>query len=333
MTETVRRALRRVGSAEMTSALIALSAIVAAAGIYLPIRTADWMVLPVLLLLANLLVALATNARLKSLPMLFALHAALVALIVTIGLDRMNSMSGRVEVTEGSMFEASNVRVQSGLLHRLRLKEVNFLQGPFEITYAPGMKRRHTESIIRIPQQDGGWREVRIGDDTPLISGDYRFYTSHNKGFAPIVTYVSASGAAQTGSIHMPSYPANDSNQGQSWTPPGATTPLKVWLHIPEPVFDKDKAWKFAKPTNTRLVIIDGEQRHELQLGDVAALSSGQVRYDGLRSWMGYHIVGQSMTHWIAAASIMACLALLGHVLSVLVYGPRTSAPEVEHVG
>lgn len=328
MKETIERALRRIGSAEATAALIALCGGIAIVGIFFPIRTADWMVLPLALLLANLLAALVTSARLKSLPMLFALHAALVALIAVIGLDRLNSMSGRVEITEGAMFDASTVTAEAGLLHRLRLDEVKFLQGPFEITYAPGMKRRETESLIRIAKSDGTWRELRVGDHTPLIFGDYRFYTTHNKGFAPVLTYVSSSGAAQTGAIHLPSYPINDNQQGLAWTPPGTTKPLKVWLHMPEPVFEKDKAWKFAKPANSRLIVIDGEKRHELQVGEVIALGAAQLRYDGLRSWMGYVIVGQSLNHWIAATGIMACLTLLAHVLSV--FFNRSAVPEAE---
>lgn len=331
MNETIQNALRHLGSAGTTSALIVLCAAVALAGTQFPIRTSDWMVLPFVLLLANLLVALAISARLKSQPMLFALHAGLVALIVVIGLDRLNSMSGRVEVTEGAMFDASNVKAEAGLLHRLRLDEVKFLQGPFEITYAPGMKRRETESIIRIPQQDGAWHEVRVGDDTPLVFGEYRFYTTHNKGFAPVLTYMNSVGTAQTGAIHLPSYPANDNKQGLVWTPPGASKPLKVWLHIPEPVFEENKAWKFVKPANTRLVLIDGQERHELDIGEIATLGSAQVRYDGLRSWMGYTIVGQSLTHWIAAAALIVCLTLLAHVLSVLINGPRLPAPGGEH--
>ena len=328
MNQIMSSALRRIGSVEATSVMIAACGAVAAAGTLFPIRTSDWMVVPVVLVLTNLLAALATNARLKSQSMLFAFHAALVVLILAIGADRMSSMSGRVEVTEGSMFDASAVTAKVGLLHRLHLDDVRFLQGPFEIKYAPGMKRRETESVIRIPQNDGTWREVKGGDDTPLIFGDYRFYTTHNKGYAPVLTYVSASGAAQTGAVHLPSYPANDSKQGLAWTPPGATRPLKVWLHIPEPVFEKDRAWTFTKPAGTRLVLIDGEERHELQVGEVTALGPAQVRYDGLRTWMGYTIVGQSLTHWIAAASLMACLALMAHVVAVLCRGSREPAPE-----
>lgn len=333
MNQTFHKALRRLGSAETTSALIALGGATALAGIFFPIRTSDWMMPVGVLLVANLVAALATNTKLKSQPMLFALHAALIALIAAIGLDRMTSMSGRVEVTEGAMFEASNVKADAGLLHRLLLDKVKFLQGPFEITYAPGMKRRETESIIRIPQQNGAWREVRVGDDTPLTFGDYRFYTTHNKGFAPILTYVNAAGAAQTGSIHMPSYPSNESMQGISWTPPGASRPLKIWLHIPEPVFEKDKAWKFAKPANTHLVLMDGEKRQELRVGEIVTLASGQLRYDGLRSWMGYTIVGQSLTHWIAAAGFIAALVLLGYALSVLVKGSEEAALQREQGG
>lgn len=331
MNDTFQRAIHRLGSAELTTWLIVSCAAVALAGVYFPIRTSNWTMLPFTLLFANLLAALATSARLKSQPILFAFHSALVVLMLVIGLDRLNSMSGRVEITEGSMFDAANVKAEVGLFHRLRLDEIKFLQGPFEITYAPGMNRRETESIIRIPQQDGTWNEVRVGDDTPLVFGAYRFFTTHNKGFAPVLTYVSASGEAQTGAIHLPSYPANDSKQGLVWTPPGAAKPLKVWLHIPEPVFEANKAWKFVKPVNTRLVLIDGEERHELQVGEVVTLGPAQVRYDGLRSWMGYTVVAQTLAHWIAAAALIACLTLLAHVVSVFVNGTRLSALEAEH--
>jgi len=333
MTGFLHRALRHLGSAETASASIALCAAVALAGICFPIRTSTWMILPVALVLASLLAALAVDVRLKSQPMLYAFHVALAAFIVVIGLDRLNAMSGRVEVTEGSMFDASTVVVEAGPLHRSRLDEVRFLQGPFEIDYAPGMNRRETVSVIRIPEQGGVWREVRIGDDKPLIFGGYRFYTTHNKGFAPLLTYVSASGATQTGVLHMPSYPANENKQGLAWTPPGTAKTLKIWLHIDEPVFEKDKAWKFVKPVNTRLVVIDGEERHELEAGQSVALGTAQLRYDGLRSWMGYTIAGQDMTRWIAAAGLMACLALLGYVLSTFVNGSKMPAPEAEKGG
>lgn len=331
MSDAFVRSVRRLGSTEATSVLIVLSAAIAAAGVYLPIHTATWMVLPLILLLANLLAALATNARLKSQPMLFAFHAALVAMILTVGLDRLNAMSGQVEVTEGTMFDPALVKVEKGLLHDLKLGDLKFLQGVFEISYAPGMNRRETESLIRVPDGSGGWRDVRIGDDTPLIFGSYRFYTSRHKGFAPVVTYTDAAGKALVGSIHMPSYPMQENNQGITWTPPGSDKPLKVWLHIPEPVYDEKSAWKFSKPDNTRLVLIDGDNRQEIAIGETATVGAAKIRYDSLRSWMGYKIVGDTLNHWIAAASIIACLTLLWHVLSVVLWGARLPGKEVEH--
>ncbi len=169
-------------------------------------------------------------------------------------------------------------------------------------------------SLLQVPDGAGRWHQVRVGDDDPLISNSYRFYTSFNKGFAPVLTYIGPDGASVTGAVHMPSYPLRDFDQGNDWVPPGGD-PLKLWLSIPEPVFDADEEWVFRKPEDPVLVVLEGAARHELALGQVTALSGGAaVRFDGLRTWMGYSIAANLFNAWMAAVAIAATLALGVHL-------------------
>ena len=64
-----------------------------------------------------------------------------------------------------------------------------------------------------------------IGDQTPLVLEGYRFYTTSNKGFAPVFVWQPAGGAAERGSVHLPPYPVLQFAQQVEWTPPGATEP------------------------------------------------------------------------------------------------------------
>ena len=318
MSSTVFRLLRMIGSHNATLALLGLVALVVIAGLAVGIDVGDWMVLPATGLFVNLLAGLVAHATLRAQPMLFAFHAMLAVLVLLIGLDRLTALKGHVEVTEGAIFDPALATIEAGPLHPYALDQVAFVQGAFEIQYLPGMKRRETVSLLSVPAGAGEWREVRVGDDDPLIAGNYRFYTSFNKGFAPVITYTGADGQSVTGAVHMPSYPLRDFDQGNEWRPPGwgpEREPVKLWLSLPEPVYDEDNAWTFRKPTDPALVIIDGEERHELTLGQGATLAGGATfRFDSLSSWMGYTITANLFNAWMMAVAITACLALAVHL-------------------
>lgn len=238
----------------------------------------------------------------------------LLLLVLLVAADRLTALRGHVEITEGTMFDPALAEIEAGLLHDSALDRVAFLQGPFEIRYLPGMKRRETVSLIRIPDGDEGWRQVTVGDDDPLIVGDYRFYTSFNKGFAPVITYTGPDGQSVTGAVHMPSYPLHDYDQGNEWTTPGGRQ-IKLWLSMPEPVYREDAAWTFRKPADPKLVVIEGETRQELRQGQVATLAGGaKLQFTTLRSWMGYTIAANSLAPWLMAAAIAACLSLAVHL-------------------
>jgi cytochrome c biogenesis protein len=320
-----------IGSHSATLALLGVMALVVVAGLATGVVIGDWMVLPVAGLFINLIAGLVAHVALRAQPMLFAFHAMLAVLALLIGLDRLTSLKGHVEITEGAMFDPTLAVVEAGLLHPYALDQIAFVQGGYEIRYLPGMKRRETISLLRVPGAAGKWREARVGDDDPLIFGDYRFYTSFNKGFAPVITYTGADGRSVTGAVHMPSYPLNYFDQGNDWTPPGwgpEQAPIKLWLSIPEPVYDENAAWTFRKPENPVLVVIEGEARRELALGQGIALASGGgIRFDELRSWMGYTITANLFNAWMMAVAIAACLALAVHLLEKFL--PRPPAADL----
>lgn len=330
MTGPQIRLLRQLGSHSATLILLGLMALVVAGGLAGVIGTADWIGVPLAGLVINLAAALAAHGSLRGQPMLFAFHALLGLLVLLIGADQLSALRGHVEMTEGAMFDPAIAEVELGPLHPYALDEVAFVQGGFEIRYLPGMKRRETVSHLRVPSADGSWREARIGDDDPLVVGNYRFYTSFNKGFAPVVSYIGPRGQSITGAVHLPSYPLRDFEQGNTFTPPEGD-PLTLWLSIPEPVYDPDSEWAFRKPDNPVLVVITGETRQELRLGEVAGLSGGaQLRFDALRTWMGYTISANPLTPWIIATAMLACIVLMVHIWEKLApaEAPRRATPE-----
>lgn len=316
--------LRALGSHSATLAVLGVMALVVAAGLGEPVDTADWMGVPVAALFVNLIAGLVSQSTLRTQPMLFAFHAMLAVLAVLIGLDRLTALKGHVEVTEGAVFDPALAVVEAGPLHPYALDKVAFIQGGFEIGYLPGMKRRETVSLLSVPDGAGGWNEARVGDDDPLIVGDYRFYTSFNKGFAAVVTYTAADGHSVTGAVHMPSYPLRDFDQGNEWAPPGRA-PVKLWLSLSEPVYDENAAWRLATPKDPVLVAIDGDARRELRPGQAAALpGGGSLRFEELRVWMGYTITANPFGAWMMAVSVVACLALALHLLEKFRTRPKS---------
>ena len=313
-------ALRRLASTRVTLLSLLLAA---AAVLFSEVGLKGYfLALPAMLLLANLLAAVMTNTKLQRSKGLLGFHLALALLSLLVVADRLMALDGHVEVTEGTFFDPGQVTADVGPLHEWRLDRVRFSQGEFGIAYAPKMKRRDTVSQVVVPLDGGRWQAIDVGDDTPLVLAGYRFYTSFNKGFAPIVTFTSPSGHTQNGSVHLPSYPLNHYRQGNTWHPEGAAHPVKLWLHIPQAPYTEDAAWSFRKPAGARLVVLDGKSRHELREGQTAKLSEGRLRYDGLRTWMGYTISYNPLVPWILATAAIALLFLLWHILERMRQSP-----------
>jgi cytochrome c biogenesis protein len=303
----------------MASLRVTLAGLIAAAVVALIGQDGTWPIgvyiaLPFAVLFVNLVAAVATNPALRAQGGLLGFHLALAGLALLVAADRLTAFYGHVEVTEGTAFDPTLVEANAGPFHRPGLDRIRFTQGGFEIHYAPGMKRRKTFSTVYLA--DGASRAVTVGDDSPLVAGGYRFYTTFNKGFAPVVTFIAADGTAHSGSIHLPSYPLNYYKQGNEWEIPGTGVRMKLWLHIPSPVYAEDRAWRFRKPEDATLVLVDGQRRHELRPGDVIEVGGGMLRYEELRSWMGYTISYNPLISWILAAAAVAAFCLLWHSIA-----------------
>ena len=320
MTQALLIAARAASSHMVTLVFLGGVAAVVAMGLAFGIDIGTWIILPVAGLLINLLAALTVHTTLRTQPMLYCFHVMLGFLVLLVLADRLTALKGHVEVTEGAFFNPALAQTEAGPLHPYALDEISFVQGGFEINYLPGMKRRETVSFLRVPGGSGEWIEATVGDDHPLVVGNYRFYTSFNKGFAPVITYTAPGGDSVTGAVHMPSYPLRDFDQGNEWTPPSGGEPVTLWLNIEEPVYDPNVAWKFRKPTDPILVVIEDDLRHELAIGQEVAMADGaRVQFDALRVWMGYTIVANLFNTWMIAAAIAACVALAVHVWGKLI--------------
>lgn len=312
--------------------------LVAAAAIAIIAQLTDrpfalYLAAPFAVLFVNLIAALAATPKLRQQTGLLGFHLALAVLALLATFDRLMAFNGHVEVTAGTAFDPALVEASAGPLHQPRLSRIAFIQDDFAIEYAPGMKRRGTVSRVQVPDADAGWRMIAFGDDRPLIAAGYRFYTTFNKGFAPVLTYLDGAGQAHSGAVHLPSYPLNYYNQGTEWLPPGAAQPVKLWLHLPDQVYDETERWQFRKPDDAVLVVLQNDERHELRPGDAVAVGGGVLRYDELRTWMGYTIDYAPMTPWMLGAVVVGVLFLAWHVLSKQLRKPWCETPDASEVG
>ena len=314
MIRHVRIIWRALASLRLTLGCILLALAIALTGEAFGVAFGTYMTIPFALLCLNLLAAVATNPKLYRHGGLLGFHLALAALALLAAFDQLLTLSGHVEVTEGAAFDPGLVQAEAGPLHPGGLERVRFVQGGFTVKYAPGLKRRDTRSMVQVRSGNNGWRTVIVGDDRPLVFGDFRFYTSFNKGFAPLLTFFDKQGVPHRGTVHLPSYPLNYYKQGNRWTPPGGSRPIKLWLHLPKPAFETQENWQFQKPESAALVVIDGGNRYELRPGGVVDIGLGKLRYEGLRSWMGYTITYSPLLAWMLAAAATAILCLAWHV-------------------
>lgn len=249
---------------------------------------AVWLITaPLLLLAANLAAALVRSPRLRR-GGLGLFHVCLLAFLLLAAWGRLTHLDAHLNIAGGQDYEAEAVEVDAaGPWHGDGLRRIAFRQGPFTVRYAPGVKREHTTSLVAAGSEPGApWQA--IGDDTPLKIDGYRFYTTSNKGYAPVLTWTPAGGAPITGAVMLPSYPVNDWQQLHDWQAPGGRH-WKFWLRVDD--VPAETAWTLD-PAHTASVLVaesDG-QRFELKPGEQAQTVQGTLRYEWLSGWMGYRI-------------------------------------------
>lgn len=306
---------RRLASLRFTLAGMILLAIGAALSYNNPASTPVWvLVVPMALLSINLLAAIISNPRIHRRGSLLVFHLALLGVTVLVAIGFLTRFEAHIEMLEGTAFSADDlVDTKPGLWHVGHLDKVHFIQGPYTVDYAAGMMRGPTRSHIQLPDGRGGWEWRVVGDDKPLVVEGYRFYTSFNKGFAPILTWLPDHGQPETGSVNMPAYPLFEFKQDNSWTPPGASE-IKFWLRLDTGMNEKSD-WVLDGDKTTGVLVIntaDG-QRVELKPGDSAPVPGGRLRYDRLTTWMGYKIFYDPTLHLLFATAIIGVLGLFTH--------------------
>jgi len=307
--------LRRLASTRLTLLGMVLLAIGAGLSYDNPADVSVWVLAgPLLLLASNLFAAILTQPGINRRPGLLMFHIGLLSICALAAIGRLTIFEARVEVSQNSAFDVAAIdEVSQGVFHLGELYRVQFVQQGYTVEYRPGLVRGITRSHLQVSDGRGGWQSKVVGDDTPLIIDGYRFYTTFNKGFAAILTWIPDQGEAITGTLHMPSYPLFDYNQANSWTPPGSSEEIKFWLRL-DTGLDREADWLLdVSDTEAVLVVNDGEQRHELQAGQDVDLPGGQLRYEALSSWMGYKIFYDPTLKWLFIAAMLTVLGLCLH--------------------
>jgi len=272
------------------------------------------LVVPLGLLAVNLLAALLSNSVFRRQTPLLIFHLGLLAIVLLVAAGRLTYLKGELELAQGEEFGGGLSKFEAGPWHPFHLDHLHFANNGFTIGYAPGQQRERTRNRMSFVDATGGVRQTEIGDQTPLILGGYRFYTTSNKGFAPtFYWYPAAGGAPALGAVHLPSYPANEYRQAQEWTLPGSAIKLWTMLEFDEVILDPEKPSEFRLPKQHRLIVRVNEVRQELQPGQAIEFPEGRLVYVGLRSWMGYTVFYDWTIHWLLAACLLAVLALGWH--------------------
>lgn len=277
-----------------------------------PQGTPIWvLVIPMALLAINLIAAITTNPRINQQIGLLVFHVSLLLILLLATIGRLTHMDAHMELIVGTGFEQDKLlETSAGPLHFGNLDDVHFIQGPFTVEYAPGMRRGLTHSHVKVQTATGKWEERVVGDDRPLLIEGYRFYTTFNKGFTSILTWTPSNGEPITGTVNMPSYPLFDYKQDNRWNPPGSDTEIKFWLQLNTGMKEDDHWILDGRTSSGVLIVTIDDQRHEVQLGQSVQLPDGQLRFDGLTMWMGYRLFYDPTIQWMFFVSIMGVLGL-----------------------
>lgn len=306
--------LRPLASLRLTLVGMVLLAIGAGLSYGNPVTTSVWvLVVPMAFLAVNLLSAIITNPRINRRGGLLTFHIALLGVVILAAIGRLTHLEAHVEMVQDTPFSADELFDDTrGPWHAGNLDKLVFVQGPYTVDYAPGMVRGLTHSEVRVPDGQGGWESRIVGDDRPLVLEGYRFYTSFNKGFAPLLTWMPERGEPQTGVVHMPAYPLFEFKQDNTWKPPGGPE-IKFWLRLETGMTDK-AAWVLdGQKAKGTLVVNTGADRVELQPGETVNLPGGQLRYERLSTWMGYKIFYDPTLQWLFVTSVFGVIGMSVH--------------------
>ena len=305
--------LAAAASSRVTLALLALLAAGVGATYALDADATFALSAPLGLLALNLTAAIAANPVFRLHPALLVFHLALLALVVLAAAGRLTYLKGQLELAQGEVFNGQLTQSESGRWHRSQLDRAQFVNAGFTIRYEKGVNRAETRNAVRWLDDSGAERSAVIGDNEPLVRHGYRFYTSSNKGFAPVFVWHPTGGAPRRGTINLPSYPIHEYRQALEWTVPGTRTTLWTMLRFDEVLLDPEQVSQFRLPEKHTLVVRIGEARHELAPGASLTLPQGVLVYERLSTWMGYTVFYDWTLPWLFAACVLAVASLAWH--------------------
>ena len=305
--------LKHLASLKLTLAVL----ITLGGGIFLydpVVESTVWLlVAPLVAGAFNLSAAVLSNAVFRRQTALLAFHLALLAIVVLLAIGRLTYLKGELELAEGEAFSGEITRSARGPWHRSRLERVQFVNEGFTIRYEKGVRRAETRNTVKWLDDSGAEQSAVIGDNEPLIRQGYRFYTSFNKGFAPMFLWYPAEGAPRRGTINLPAYPIHEYRQALEWQLPGTNTRIWTMLQFDDVVLDPDQVSQFRLPEKHTLVVRIGEARHELTPGARLTLPQGVLVYERLSTWMGYTVFYDWTLPWLFAACVFAVASMAWH--------------------
>jgi len=279
-------------------------------------------VLPLLLLAINLLAAIFTNSRINSQPGLLLFHLALLGLVSVIAIGRLTYLDAHIEIVESQPFDPSELTEEfKGPFFSGPLNKVHFIQGPYTVDYEAKMLRGLTYSQVFLPDEQGNMVKRVVGDDRPLLIEGFRFYTTFNKGFSVLITWIPEEGPPVSGTVNMPSYPLFDYKQGNTWSTPN-NQEIKFWLQL-ETGLKVDEAWRLdGRNASGVLIVSQDKARIEMQPGDTIAVQGGRLRYEKLLTWMGYKVFYNPTIKWLFYISLICVFGLSWHFWTKLASKP-----------
>lgn len=273
--------------------------------------SAPWgIAVPLLLLSLNLAAALLVDARFRARPALFGFHLCLLALAGIGSWSQLASLHGRVIAVEGLPFDPARLEfVSRGPLAPRALALGDISQGRINVSYGPGVTRQATRSEIHLAGGDG----ANVGDDIPFRHDGVRLYTTSNKGFAAVVSWLPDGGPALQGTVEFGSYPASQIMQQTAWTTPGGQV---LQLQIDPPLVDFSVDWSLNRTLvrDAPLTVTAGDSVRQLARGESLRVRGGRIRYERAAMWMGYRVSYLPGLGLLLSTALMAVLLMATHV-------------------
>lgn len=265
--------------------------------------------IPLTLFCINLLSATLHAGRMRNQIELLIFHWSLLALILLATLSGLHHMEGWVRLSSGEMFEGKPDGIKTGPWHKWHLDGVRFMQGDFTLVRGQAGEVHRIDNQVFLPDAWGNMNRLKVTGETPMELQGYRFLTTRQWGFAPILIWIPlATGEIQRGAVQMPTYPGNPFNQVMRWTLPGTERNLWLMLEMGEIPLDPEHVDLTPQYSTDPfpLIVRNGEERMVLLPGESIHFAEGSLTYETLSRWMGYQIMHDPFTSWLLAASLTA---------------------------